>query len=171
MRVAMRSLIAAVALAALGACASTPRYEPAAEPGASGYSEIQIESNRYFVTYRARGRGDAAVLHDYALLRAAELTLQQGGAWFWVDRRTLDEAPVGRSGPSVGVGVGGGSWGGRGGGGVSVGLNFPIGGGGQRASAVTLEVRIGEGPKPDDANAYDASETAANLRARASTGA
>ena len=57
--------------------------------------------------------------------------------------------------------------GGRGGGGVSVGMNFPLGGAaGQRAGAVTLEVRLGEGPKPDDANAYSARDTAAGLRAR-----
>src|SRR5690606_29497527 len=98
---------------------STPPYAPAADAGATGYSETQIESNRFFVTYRARGGGQANLLHDYALLRAAELTTQKGGEWFWVDRRTMDESS-GRSGPSVGVGVGGGSWGGRGGGGVSV---------------------------------------------------
>jgi hypothetical protein len=163
----MRILIAAFALAALAACASTLTYGPAAEAGASGYSETQIESNRYFVTYRARGGAEASQLHDYALLRAAELTLQQGGEWFWVDRRALDSSDGGaRSGPSIGVGVGGGSWGGRGGGGVSVGVNFPLGGGGQRAGAATLEVRIGQGAKPDDANAYNARETAAALRAR-----
>lgn len=168
----MRTLIAAIALTALAACASTPRYEPALEAGASGYSETQIESNRYFVTYRAKGGGEASLLHDYALLRAAELTTERGGEWFWVDRRTLDAPQSGRSGPSIGVGVGGGAWGGRGGGGVSVGLNSPLGGGGgQRAGSVTLEVRIGEGPKPDDANAYNARETAAGLRARLPAGA
>lgn len=166
----MRHLIALLVLAALAACASAPRYEPALAQGGAGYSEAQIESNRYFVTYRAKNAGDAALLHDYALLRAAELTLERGGEWFWVDRRTLDAPSGGRSGPSIGVGVGGGSWGGRGGGGVSVGMTFPIGGGGQRAGAVTLEMRIGQGPKPDDANAYNAGETAANLRARLNAG-
>jgi hypothetical protein len=166
----MRLTAAFFAIAALAACASTPTYAPAPEAGASGYSETQIESNRYFVTYRARGGADASLLSDFALLRAAELTLQNGREWFWVDRRTMDE-PGANRGPSVGVGVGGGSWGGRSGGGVSVGMNFPLGGGGQKAGAVTLEVRFGEGPKPDDANAYSASETAASLRARLPAGA
>lgn len=168
----MRLLIAAFAIAALAACASTPTYAPAAAPGGAGYSETQIESNRYFVTYRAPSGADAALLHDYALLRAADLTVQNGGDWFWVDRRTLDDANRTRSGPSIGVGVGGGSWGGRSGGGVSVGLNFPLGGGGgQRAESVTLEIRIGQGAKPDDANAYNARETAAGLRTRLPAGA
>lgn len=166
----MRHLIVLFAVAALAACTSTPRYQPAEAQGAAGYSETQIESDRYFVTYRARSGADASLLHDYALLRAAELTLERGGTWFWVDRRTLDAASSG-GGPSIGVGVGGGSWGGRSGGGVSVGMNFPLGGGGgQRAGAVTLEVRLGEGAKPDDANAYNASETAAALRSRLPAG-
>lgn len=167
----MRFIIAAFALAALTACASTPTYAPATAPGGAGYSEAQIESNRFFVTYRARGSAEASLLSDYALLRAAELTIERGGDWFWVDRRTMDEASA-RSGPSIGVGVGGGSWGGRGGGSVGVGVNFPLGGGGgQRASAVTFEIRIGEGPKPDSADAYDARSTAQGLRARLADGA
>jgi hypothetical protein len=162
----IRPLISAVALATLAACATTPpSYGPAASASAAGYSETQIESNRYFVTYRAPGAAEVTVLEDFALRRAAELTLQNGRAWFWVDRRTIDQE-AGRSGPSVGVGVGGGSWGGSGGVGASVGFNFPLGGGGQRARSATLEVRFGEGPKPDDANAYDARAVVANLGAR-----
>lgn len=162
-----RTLIVLSALA-LTACATAPTYRPAVGSGA-GYSETQIESDRYFVTYRAGGTADAMLLHDYALLRAAELTLQQGRDWFWVDRRTTDETASGyRSGPSVGVGIGGGSWGGRGGVNVGVGVNIPIGGfgGGAKARAVSLEVRLGQGAKPDEANAYDAHALAANLRAR-----
>lgn len=165
----LRHVLIVAAALALTACASTPTYTPAARAGAAGYSEAAIESNRYFVTYRAPGAADAALVQDYALLRAADLTLQNGRDWFWVDRRTLDEdAAARRSGPSVGVGIGAGSWGGRGGGGVSVGINLPIGGGAtqQRAQSATLEVRFGEGVKPDDPNAYDARAVAANIRAR-----
>ncbi|HVK82399.1 MAG TPA: hypothetical protein VM915_17500 [Verrucomicrobiae bacterium] len=165
----LRHVLIVAAVLALTACASTPTYTPATRAGAAGYSEAAIESNRYFVTYRAPGAADAALVQDYALLRAADLTLQNGRDWFWVDRRTLDEdAAARRSGPSVGVGIGGGSWGGRSGGGVSVGINLPIGGGSttQRAQSATLEVRFGEGVKPDDPNAYDARSVAANIRAR-----
>lgn len=164
----IRHLIVVVAVAALAACATTPVYAPATRPGAAGYSETQIEANRFFVTYRAPGAADDALLQDYALLRAADLTLANSRDWFWVDRRTVDSQSGRRGGPSVGVGVGGGSWGGRGGGGVSVGMNFPLGGGagGARATAATLEIRFGQGAKPDAANAYDAHAIAANLRAR-----
>jgi len=164
-----RTLIAILAAAALAACATTPPpYAPAASGQAAGYSEMQIESNRYHVTYRAPGGADVGLLEDYALLRAAELTLQNGREWFWVDRRVVDQASNYDSGPRIGIGVGGGRWSGGGGGSVGVGINLPIGGGqrGTRGTSTTLEVRFGEGPKPDEPNAYDARAVAQNLRAR-----
>jgi hypothetical protein len=168
----IRTILFIAAAASLAACATTaPPYAAATSQASAGYSETQIESNRYFVTYRAPGGADAGVLENYALLRAADLTLQNGRDWFWVDRRTLEAYDGYRYGPSMGVGIGGGSWGSRSGASVGVGINFPIGGqSGQRARAATLEVRFGEGPKPDDANAYDARATSANLRARAAPG-
>lgn len=163
----MIRIIAIAAAALLSACATAPSYAPAASATSAGYSETQIESNRYFVTYRAPGGADARLIEDYAMLRAADLTLQNGRDWFWVDRRTIDEQARGSSGPSVGVGVGGGSWGGRSGVSGGVGVSFPLGGGrGQTARAATLEVRFGEGPKPDEPNAYDARSLSSNLRAR-----
>lgn len=163
----LRGLITAAALA-LAACASTPpTYAPAASPTASGFSERQIESNRYFVTYRASSGADSALLSDYALLRAADITLENGRDWFWVDRRAFDGQGTYRSGPSVGIGIGGARIGGSSATGASVGVNFPFGGSsGERATAAMLEIRFGEGPKPDDANAYDARAIAANVRAR-----
>jgi hypothetical protein len=163
----IRTFVFAAACAVLAACAtSPPPYAAASGPNAVGYSETQIESNRYYVTYRAGGASDAQLLHDYALLRAADLTLQNGREWFWVDHRSVDEANTYDSRPSFGIGIGGGSWGGRSGGSVGVGMEFPIGGGqGQRARAATLEIRFGEGPKPDDPNAYEARSTSENLRA------
>lgn len=158
--------LAAALLLAACATAPPPPYAAAPSSSAAGYSETQIESTRYFVSFRAPRGADAAVLQDYALLRAAELTLQNGREWFWVDRRTSDTIR-GSSGPSLGVGVGGGSYGGHGGGSVGVGVNIPIGPqSGERSRGATLEIRFGQGPKPDDANAYDARSTAENLRAR-----
>jgi hypothetical protein len=164
----MRLAVIAIAAATLlAACASTPTYAPAAQAGGVGYSEMQVENNRFFVTYRAPNGADASLLEDYALLRAADITLEHNQSWFWVDRRTVDNQSSYRSGPSVGIGVGGGSWGSHSGGSVGVGINLPIGGHrGDRASAATLEIRFGQGPKPDEANAYDARATSANVRAR-----
>jgi hypothetical protein len=159
--------IAIAALLALSACATAPTYTPATAEGGVGYSERQIESNRYFVTYRAPGPADESLVHDFALLRAADITLERGGEWFWVDRRSFDGQSRGRSGPSIGVGLGGGRWSGGGGTFGSVGVSVPIGsGGGPTVRSATLEIRLGEGAKPDDPNAYDARAIATNLSAR-----
>jgi hypothetical protein len=172
----IRILSFAAAAFALAACASTPPappYAAATSDTSAGYSETQIESTRYFVTYRAPNGAEAARLEDYALLRAAELTLQNGRDWFWVDRRSLDRQEDGRSnGPSLGVGIGGGSYGRRSGASVGVGMSFPLGQRSERgvqARGATYEIRFGEGPKPDEANAYDARSTQQSIRARIST--
>lgn len=168
----IRSLSIAAAAFALAACATTPSAPPygaATSPTSAGYSETQIESNRYFVTYRAPNTAETARLEDYALLRAAELTLQNGRDWFWVDRRTIDQQQEGRSsGPSIGVGIGGGSYGRRSGASVGVGMTFPLGSrdAPARARGATYEIRFGEGPKPNEANAYDARSTADAIRGR-----
>ena len=160
-----RFLVPLVALL-LAACASTPPYRASVTPTGVGYSETQIESDRYFVTYRAGGSADAALLNDYALLRAADVTLAHNRDWFWVDRRSTDTSAAGRSGPSFGVSVGGVSGGRHSALGGSIGMSFPIGHPHETASAATLEIRLGQGPKPDDPNAYDAHSISANLRSR-----
>ncbi len=163
----LRPIAALAALAFLAACASTPVYGPAASAGASGYSETQVENDRYFVTYRARNGASAQVIEDYALLRAAEITLQNNRDWFTVVRRTTDATETRNSGPSIGVGVGGGNYGRSSGVGAGVGFSFPLGGGGgAQATSATVEMRLGSGAKPDDPNAYDAHSLSAALRAR-----
>lgn len=170
----MRVLTFVAAAFALAACATAapPPYGAAASATSAGYSETQIESTRYFVSFRAPNGADAARLEDYALLRAAELTLANGRDWFWVDRRTLDGQNDGRrSGPSLGIGVGGGSYGRHSGASVGVGMTFPLGQSqGVQARGATYEIRFGEGAKPDDANAYDARSTQQAIRARINSG-
>lgn len=160
-------LIAAVGLA-LSACASLAPYGAQMGPGGQGYSEQRIESNRYRVTYN--GVGAPGPVADMALLRAAELTTSQGYDWFevtqsWTDGR-LDSAGGFR--PSVGVGYGSSRYGGRYGSyrssgvGVGVGLNFS----GPSATSTSLEVVMGNGPRPDRPHAYDARGVQDSLRAR-----
>jgi hypothetical protein len=163
----MRPALLIVLVALLAACASTPSYAPAVESDGTGFSHVQVEDNRFFVTYRAKSGADARLIEDYALLRAADLTLQQGREWFFVDRRSSDAISSSDSGPRVGVSVGGGSIGRRSGVGVGVGVTVPVGGGGgARATAATLEIRTGQGERPTDAaNVYDARAVATSLRA------
>ncbi len=75
----------------LAACAASPPYQPAANASASGYSEQAIEADRYRVRYTGRAGMEKSRVQDYALLRAAELTTQNGRDWFEVVNRDNDE--------------------------------------------------------------------------------
>jgi hypothetical protein len=158
------SLLALAPALALAACASPPQYLAAQRPGAPGYSELRIEQNRYRVVYRATSATDARRIEDFALLRAGQVTLNAGYDWFVVDQRRLDRGDA-YQGPTATIGVGGGSW--RGGGlGLGLGFGIPLGAG-ARAAAATLDIRLGRGPKPVEANAYDAREVVHSLAATA----
>lgn len=168
----MLRTFALAAVLALAACASNPTYTAATAAGGAGYSERQIESNRYFVTYRSGTSAETGLLEDYAFLRAADLTLEQGRDWFWVDRISYEDLNERSNGPTFGIGVGGGSWGRSSGGSVGVGMSFPLGGRSAvgNARGATLEIRLGDGAKPDDPAAYDARSTSETIRARLGPG-
>lgn len=156
-----RALLLAL-MVGLSACATSPApYGPAQRAGGPGFSDIRIENNRYRVTYR--GAANEAMAADYALRHAADLTLAQGDDWFVVDNRSSEREAANR-GPRVGVGVGTGSIGRHTSVGIGTSVGFNLGAGG--ASTVYLEIRTGRGPRPDDANAYDARQVQASMRTR-----
>ncbi len=162
----IRPILIATAALSLAGCASLAPYGPQRGPGGQGFSEQRIESDRYRVTYS--GVGAPGPVADLALLRAADLTVEQGYDWFEVTQRYIDGRPDSAGGfrPSVSVGYGGGS--GRygayrysgSGASVGVGLNFS----GPSPTSTVLEVRLGRGLKP--AEAYDAREVRASLTGR-----
>ncbi len=160
-------LVLATSALALTACASLAPYGPAASPSGQGFAEQRIESDRYRVSYR--GVGAPGPVADRALLRAAQLTTEQGYDWFEVTQRYIDGRPDSAGGvrPSLGIGAssssyGGGRYGGfsSSGVGVGVGLNFS----GPSPTSTVLEVRLGRGAKPDRVEAYDAREVQDALR-------
>lgn len=160
----IRSFLVAVSAAALMAgCASLAPYGPQTGASGQGYSEQRIENDRWRVTYR--GVGDPGAVSDYALLRAAELTLDSGYEWFEVTQHWID----GRGGqggvrPSVSVGGGSGRYGGYRTSGVGVGLSFDISG--DQPTSTVLEVRGGRGDRPDRPDVYDARSVRDSIRAR-----
>ena len=83
----IKTLLTLSSLAALTACAA-PQYKQASNNG-FGYSEIQTLDNRFVVNFKMRG-DDAEQAVDYALLRAAELTLDEGHDWFIVEKQEVD---------------------------------------------------------------------------------
>lgn len=173
-RTKYRFMFGALALT-LAACAASPPYRPAANADASGYSEQAIEANRYRVRYTGQAGMEKAAVQDYALLRAAELTAENGHDWFEVVNRDNDEdVRVRREietdfGPDYAVTR-------------SCGLlgctteARPVLGRTQSETVSTriihetvLEIVMGEGaPLAGSAGVYDADDTLATLRARLS---
>ncbi|WP_312167051.1 CC0125/CC1285 family lipoprotein [Phenylobacterium sp.] len=163
----MRRLIATVALcAALAACATAPTvYAPAAGAQAVGFSELRIEPGRYRVTFRGGPGAPMTQVADYALLRAADLTLADGYDWFRVVDRYVAQSGDG-GGSRLSVGAGGGSGGYRSGVGVGGGASFDLSGG--PALTQTIEIIMGKGAPPSSARGevYNAADVRRTIGAR-----
>ncbi len=147
------SLIAASALV-LTSCASLAPYGPQMTARGQGYSELQIEQDRFRVTYS--GVGAPGPVADRALYRAAQLTLEQGYDWFEVTQRWVDGRPDSAGGvqPSVSIGAGSSRYGGWSSSGVGVGLGLNLSG--PSATSTTLEIVMGRGAMSDRREAYNA---------------
>lgn len=159
-----RSTVFAVCALLLGlaACTSKPTpYEAAS--GNFGYRDQQLETNRYRVSFSGNSATSPEAVQDYALYRAAELTLASGHDYFRVVDRNMESRSSGVGGPQVGVGVGTGSSGSNLGIGLSTLLGSP-GGGFAEDYTVTLDILTFAGAKPaGDIDAYDAHELVRRL--------
>lgn len=156
---------ALLALVLLAACATAQPYAQSTQSDGTGWSQTAIETDRYRVRY-VGARGDSAErVQDYALLRAAELTLEQGYDWFEVTSRTA-ESQAHAGAPRFSLGVGGATFGSHTSTGVGVGFGVPLGRSGGAWTTAGLEIRLGRGAKPDQANAYDAHQVQTMIRAR-----
>ncbi len=146
---------------ALSGCASLAPYGAQQGPGGQGFSEQRIETNRYRVTYN--GVGAPGPVADFALLRAADLTTQEGYDWFEVVQAWTDGRPGGAGGvrPSVSIGGGSSRYGGYSASGVGVGVGLNLSG--PQPTSTTLEVVLGRGTKPDRPSAYDARSIQASI--------
>jgi hypothetical protein len=160
-----RLAVALLAAAALAGCAAVPTvYQPAAGPQGVGFSEYRIEADRYRVTFRGGPGAPPEQVADYALLRAADLTLAQGYDWFRVAERDMRQAgPDNR--PRMSIGTGGESFGRHSSVGLGVGTSFNLGQGGPPV-ATTLEILMGKGPTPRGVDVYDAHEVRKAVGAR-----
>lgn len=152
-------------LLTLAACASQPLYSPASRPDSPGYWETQLTDDRFRVTFVGRNNTSSETVQDYALLRAAELTLASGNDWFEIIERTGDGLTI-RLDPSFTVGVGsscypfgcpvvGSRW--------YTGVHLDSRRYADRYRS-SIEIRMGKG-EPDDPNkVYDARELSRHLR-------
>jgi hypothetical protein len=89
------SALALVAAASLGltGCMSQTTYRPATGMGFAreGYSERQIEPNRFEVMFAGNSMTDRDTVERYLLFRSAELTMQQGYDYFVMADRDVDK--------------------------------------------------------------------------------
>lgn len=74
----------------LAGCASQTPYRPAERAGTEGYTETRLTDNRYRIVFTGNTLTRSETVQDYALLRAAELTLQQGYDWFRVANQDIE---------------------------------------------------------------------------------
>lgn len=86
-----RIAVTALAVALLAGCATQSTYQPATKRGAEGYTETKLSANRYRVTFTGNPVTPSETVKDYALLRAAELTLQEGFDWFQISNSDVDK--------------------------------------------------------------------------------
>ncbi len=109
-------LFTAIASGALlvSGCATETTYRPATGKGfyRTGYSERQVEANRWLVTFAGNTVTDRDTVERYLLFRAAQLTLQNGYDYFVMVDRSTDRQAQTYSTPGPGWGGGwGGGWG------------------------------------------------------------
>lgn len=89
-----KAIVAALATSTLlvAACATETRYRPATGSGfyRTGYSDRQIEANRFLVSFAGNSVTSRDTVERYLFFRAAELTLQQGYDYFVMADRDTD---------------------------------------------------------------------------------
>jgi hypothetical protein len=171
----MKRLIFAVAASALAlsACETATPYQPAVAGNtqSGGYSDQQLEANRWMVTFSGNDLTSRETVERYLLFRAAELTLNQGYDWFETnDRNTnkqssyIGDGPAwgGYWGPRWGVYRRGYGWGYGYGGDPFWGQPLDV----EQVSqySASAEIVMGHGPKPNDPRAFDAHAVVGHLQ-------
>ncbi len=167
-------LLAVLASAFLAACSSSTAYQPAEKRGAYGYTETELGKDRYRITFTGNSVTDKETVNDYAMLRAAELTLQQGYDWFQLVNRDSEAKSRNSTHISGMYDYGGGTAVYQRCGLLSCDTYVSqaptrIDGGVATTTTRTsyqssLEIKMGKEPMPDDAEAYNAQELASTLR-------
>lgn len=85
----------------LGACASQSAYTPADSADDYGYYSTALGDDRYRITFNGNSSTGQNTVTDFALLRAAELTSEQGKDWFHIVEQETNT--VEKSAPGAGV--------------------------------------------------------------------
>ena len=156
-------LILATAALGLTACATGPSaYGPAQSASALGFSNMQIEKDRFRVSYTGRTAEEA---QDFALLRAAEIALAEGYSHFKIINGSLSDRSSGaspvRTSLGIGIGSGRGYYGRRSGTNVNVGIGVNDIARALEGNKVTnsIEIRLTRSGGDDSYNAKSVAES------------
>ncbi|MGI9507804.1 MAG: CC0125/CC1285 family lipoprotein [Geminicoccaceae bacterium] len=141
----IRTASIALIAATLAACSVAPTpYQAEGEDG--GFTDQQIEADRYRVKFAGNSATPRETVEDYVLYRAAELTLQTGNDYFEVVSREVEPVIGSVRGITPGIGIGIGS-----GGNVGFGISTVYGGGQADYSYVAyMDILVHEGEVPED---------------------
>jgi hypothetical protein len=149
--------IALLLLGVAGCTVPTP-YQPAA--GGYGYTEQQLEGNRYRVAFSGNSVTPRETVQNYLLYRAAEVTIANGHDYFTVVNQDLE-----RSTAYYGSGFNDFGWGPGSNSRSAFGLGFgnytayPI-----DSYTAFADIVVADGEKPaGDVNAYDARDVLRQL--------
>lgn len=85
------ALGAVTAALLLAGCATPTAYAPATRPGGQGYSELQIEPNRFRVTFNGNSLTSRETVERFLLVRAAQLTVERGYDYFEMAARDTEK--------------------------------------------------------------------------------
>jgi predicted small lipoprotein YifL len=84
----VNSMLAAVTLALLAACAQEPPYfGPRDADHRTGYTDQQLSQNRYRITYAGNSSTPRETVENFLLLRSAEVAQGAGSQYFMFDMR------------------------------------------------------------------------------------
>lgn len=86
--------IATLFIVYLAACSSQPKLRESIDQRGLDYSEVKLQKHQFSIAFKLRDE-DVQQATDYALQRAAELTLNEEKTWFIVTNQNTDlERPV-----------------------------------------------------------------------------
>lgn len=84
----LKPLAALAVCAFLAGCATEPPYfGPAGPDHPTGYTDQQIDQNRFRVSYQGNAQTPRVTVENFLLLRAAQVALQAGYPYFEFDTR------------------------------------------------------------------------------------
>ena len=86
----LRQLAVAIVALGLSGCAVPATYSPRQAGHDTGYSDTQLASTRWRVTFTGNSATARETVENYLLLRAAEITRDAGYRWFMFDSRDTE---------------------------------------------------------------------------------